>query len=109
MVFSLVDRVFRISFRIVRDLPYAVIAGVTFMKKHQSTISFRDKEGFRPTTELAFFLSHTTNSATSSKEVTAAWTAFCAVRPAADNDPNLEDPRHAIPKCLAEANWDSLD
>ena len=46
---------------------------------------------------------------TSSKNVIAVWTAFCAIGPVADNDPNLEDPRHAIPKCLAEANGDYLD
>ena len=81
------------------------------MKEHQSTISFREKEGFRPALESTWvpFSSHTTNSATPPKGVTAAWTAFCAIRPTADNDPNLEDPRHAIPKCLAEANEDSLD
>ena len=49
MVFSPVDRVFRISFRTVRDLPYVVVLGAAFMKEHQSTISFREKEGFRPT------------------------------------------------------------
>ena len=111
MVFSPVDRVFRISFRIVRDLLYAVVLGVAFMKARHSTISFRDKEGFRPTTESTrvSFSSHTTNSATSSKDVTAAWTSFCAVRPPADNAPNPDDPRHVILKCLAEANEDSLD
>ena len=46
---------------------------------------------------------------TSSKDATAAWTAFCAIRPTVDNDPNPEDPRHVLPKCLAEANEDSLD
>ena len=55
------------------------------------------------------FASYTTNSVTSSKNVIAVWTAFCAIGPVADNDPNLEDPRHVIPKCLAEANEDYLD
>ena len=81
------------------------------MKEHQSTISFREKEGFRSTSESTWVSpsSHTTNSATSSKDVTTAWTAFCAIRPTVDNDPNLEDPRHAIPKCLVVANEKSLD
>ena len=111
MAFSPVDRVFRISFRIVGDLPYAVVLGASSMKEHQRTISFRENEGFRPTPESTRvpFSRHTTNSATASKDVTAAWTAFCAIRTTADNDPNLEDPRHFISKCLTEANEDSLD
>ena len=111
MVFSPVDRVFRISFRVVRDLPYAVVVGAAFMKKHQSTIRFRGKEGFKPTPGSTWvpFSSHTTNSASSSKDITAAWISFCAVRPPADKNPNLDDPRHAIPKCLAKPNKDSLD
>ena len=40
MVFFPVDRVFRISFRIVHDLPYAVVLGAAFMKEHQSTMRF---------------------------------------------------------------------
>ena len=105
------DRVFRISFRIVLDLPYTVVLGAAFIKEHQSTISCREKEGLRrtPKSTWVHFSFHTTSSATSSKDVTAAWTAFCAIRRTADNDPNLEDPRHVIPKCLAEANKDSLD
>ena len=81
------------------------------MKEHQSTVSFRQNEGFKPTPESTCvpFSSYTTNSVTSSTDVTAAWTAFCAIRPAADNDPNLEGPRHVIPKRLAKANKDSLD
>ena len=51
MVFSPVDRLFRISFRIVRNLPYAVVLGATFMKEYQSTISFLEKGGFGPTPE----------------------------------------------------------
>ena len=111
MVLSPMDRVFPISFRIVRDLPYAVVLGAAFMKEHQSTISFREKEGSRPTPEptLAPFFSHSTNSATSSKDVTATWTAFCAVRSPADHNPNSDGPRHIVPKCFAEANDDSLD
>ena len=111
MVFSPVNRVFRISFRIVRGLPYAVVLGAAFMKGHHSTIRFREKEGFRPTPELIWvsFSSRTTNSATSSKDITAAWTSFCAIRPPTDNDPNPDDPRHVIPKCLVEANKDSPD
>ena len=38
MALSPVDRVFRISFRIVRDLPYAVVLGAAFMKEHQRTM-----------------------------------------------------------------------
>ena len=49
LVFSPVDRVFSISFEVVRDLPYTVVLGAAFMKDHPSTISFREKEGFRPT------------------------------------------------------------
>ena len=111
MVFSTVDRVFRISFRVVRDLPYAVVLGAAFMKKHHSTIIFQEKEGFKPTPESTWvpFSSHTTNSATSSKDITAAWTSFCAVRLPAAKDLDTDDPRHVIPKCLAEAYEDSLD
>ena len=60
MVFSLVDRVFRISFRGVRDLPYAVVLGAAFLKEHPSTTSFREKEGFRLTPESTWtsFSSH---------------------------------------------------
>ena len=81
------------------------------MKEHQSAASFRQKEGFKPTHESTCvpLSSYTTNSVTSWTDVTAAWTAFCAIRPVADNHPNLSDPRHVIPKCLAEANEDSLD
>ena len=43
------------------------------------------------------------------KDIAAAWTPFCAVRPPVDNDPDHDDPRHVIPKCLAKANEDSLD
>ena len=39
MVSSPVDRVVGISFRIVRDLSYAVFPGAASMKEHQSTIS----------------------------------------------------------------------
>ena len=110
MMFSPVDKVFRISFRVVRDLPYAIVLGAAFMREHHSIISFREKEGFKPTPESTWvsFSSHTTNSATSSKKVTAAWTSFCAVRPIADSDPDPDNPQH-IPRCLAEANEDSLD
>ena len=111
MVFSPVEKIIRISFRIVRDLPYAVVIGAAFMKEHHSTISFREKEGFRRTPESTWvpFSSHTTNSATSSKHITAASTYFCALRSPADNDPNPGKPRHVIPKCRAEANKDSLE
>ena len=51
MVLSPVDRVFRISFRIVRDLPCADVLGAAFLKEHHSTVSFREKEGFTPTSE----------------------------------------------------------
>ena len=80
------------------------------MKEHHSTISFREKEGFRTTPESTWvsFSSHTTNSATSSKDITAAWTSFCAVRPPADSDPDPDNPRR-IPRCSAKANEDSLD
>ena len=110
MVFSPVDRVFRISFQVVRDLPYVVVLGAAFIKEHHSTIRFREKEGFRPTPESTWvpFFSHTTNLATSSKDITADWASFCAVRPPADNDTNPNDPRHAIPKCLADASENSL-
>ena len=111
MVFPPVDRVFRISFRIVRDLPYAVVLGAILKKEHHSTLSFREKEWFKPTPESTWvpFSSHTTNSVTSSKDITVAWTYFCAVRPPADNDPDPDDPRHVISKRLAEANENSLD
>ena len=81
------------------------------MKEHQSIIGFREKEGFKPTPESTWvsFSSHITNSATLSKDVTAAWTAFCAVRPTADIDLNPNYSRHVIPNCLAEANEDSMD
>ena len=61
VVFPPIDRVFRISSRVVRDLPYAVVLGAAFMKEHHSTISFRDKEGFKPTPESTWvpFSSHT--------------------------------------------------
>ena len=38
------------------------------------------------------FFSNTTSSATSSKDVAVTWTAFCAVRPTANNASNLENP-----------------
>ena len=109
VVFPPIDRVFRISSRVVRDLPYAVVLGAAFMKGHHSTISFRDKEGF-PTPESTWvpFSSHTANSATSSKNITAAWTSFCAVRPPADDGPDPDNPQR-IPKYFAEASEDSLD
>ena len=44
-----------------------------------------------------------------SKDVSAARTTCCAIWSTDDNDPNIEDPRHAIPKCLTEANEDFLD
>ena len=105
------DRVFRILFQVVRDLPRAVVLDAAFMKEHQSTISFREKGGFRSTPESTWapFSSHTTNSATSPKDVTAAWTAICTVRPPTDNGTNPDDPRYVIAKCVAEANEDSLD
>ena len=110
MVFSPVDKVFRIIFQLVRDLPYAVVLGAAFMQKHQGAISFREKKGFRPTSKSTWtpFSLIITKSAALSKDVTAAWTAFCTVRSTADNDPNLEDSRYAISKCLAKANEDSL-
>ena len=79
------------------------------MTEHHSTISFREREGFKPTLESTWvsFSSHTTNSATSSKDITAAWTYFCAVRPPADSGPDPDNPR-CIPKCFAEAKEDSL-
>ena len=81
------------------------------MKKHRSTISFREKKGLGATSESTWvpFSSNITNSTTSSKDVTAAWIAFCAIRPTADDYPNLKDPRHTFPQCLAETKEDSLD
>ena len=110
VMFPPINRVFRISFRDVRDLLYAVVLGAAFMKRHHSTISFREKEGFKPTPESTWvpFSSHTTNSATSSKDITAAWTSFCAVRPPADDSPDPESPQR-IPKCFDEASEDSLN
>ena len=110
VVFPPIDRVFRTSFRVVRDLPYAVVPGAAFMKEHHSTISFREKEGFKPTPESTWvpFSSHTTNSATSSNDITAAWISFCAVRPPADDSSDSDNPQH-IPKCFDEASEDSLE
>ena len=105
MVFTPVDKIFRISFPIARDLPYAIVLGVAFTSDHQSTISFRQNEDFRPATESSWvpFFSHTTNAAMSSKHATAAWNAFCAVQLAVNSAQSLQDPIHAIPKCVAEA------
>ena len=100
IVFSTVDRVFRISFRVVRDLPYAAVRGAAFMEEHQCTTSFREKEDLKATPESTWvpFSSHSTNSAMSSKDVTAARTALCAIRPTTNNKPSLEGPRHTILK-----------
>ena len=51
MVFCPVDRVYRLSFRVVRDLPCAAVRRAAFLKAYQCTISFREKESFRPTSE----------------------------------------------------------
>ena len=74
MMFSSVGRIFRVLFRIVRDLPYTVVLGAAFMKERQSTTSFQTKEGFRPTPESAWvpFYLHTTSSEMPSKNVTPA-------------------------------------
>ena len=80
------------------------------MKEHHSTISFREKERFKPTPESTWvpFSSHTTNSATSSKDITAVWTPFCVVRPPADDGPDPDNPQH-ISECFTDASEDSLD
>ena len=109
MVFSPVDRVFRLSFPIVRDLPYAVVLGSAFMNEHHSTVSFREKEGFSPTPEYAWmpFSPHATRRRHRKTSLPLGHPSTLS-----DHPPTMtRNPmtRHVIPKCLAKANESSLD
>ena len=109
MVFSPVDRVFRLSFPIVRDLPYAVVLGSAFMNEHHSTVSFREKEGFSPTPESAWmpFSPHATRRRHRKTSLPLGHPSTLS-----DHPPTMtRNPmtRHVIPKCPAKANESSLD
>ena len=108
MAFSPVHRVFRISFRIVRDLPYAVVLGAVFLKEHQSpSASERRKVSDPHLNQLGCFFPRIPPTRRRHRRTSPLLELYSA--PSADNDPNLEGPRHVIPKNLAEASKDSLD
>ena len=50
--FMPVDRVFHISFRVVQDLPHAVVIGAAFIKDNKCVLSFNENKGFRPTPNM---------------------------------------------------------
>ena len=54
LVFAPVDQIFRVKFRVVKGLPYAMVLGAAFMTDHRSIISFDGEEGFRPTPCLLY-------------------------------------------------------
>ena len=49
LVFAPVNQIFRVKFRLVRGLPYAMVLGAAFMTDSRSIISFDAEEGFRST------------------------------------------------------------
>ena len=49
LVFAQVDQIFRVKFRVVKGLPYAMVLGAAFMTDNRSIISFDCEECFRPT------------------------------------------------------------
>ena len=98
-VFAHVKRGFRISFRAVHDVPYAVSLGGTFMR-YQRIISFREIEGFGLTLEPPWM---------SLQGVIDDWNVLCAVQSTADNAQSLENPTRIMLKCLLDADEESLD
>ena len=111
LIFTPVYRVFRVPFRVVRDLPYAVVLGTAFMKENKSVLSFNENEGFKPTPDSTWvpFSPHIAGAAKSSKEVSAAWDDFCAVRPAEAQKLDHSSFPDDTPQPLLKANEETLD
>ena len=105
------DRIFRVSFRVVRDLSFAAVLGMAFIKGHGSTISFDESEGFRPTPGFPWvpFSSHIADAATSSTNVAAPWNDFCTLRPAVTKISEIEGFTTPIPEPLLNADEETLD
>ena len=111
LIFTPVNRVFRVPFRVVRDLPYAVVLGAAFMKENKSVLSFNENEGFKPTPDSTWvpFSPHIAGAAKSSKEVSAAWDDFCAGRPAEAQKSDHRSFPDGIPQPLLKTNEETLD
>ena len=81
LVFAPVDQIFRVKFRVVKGLPYAMVLGAAFMTDHRSIISFDGEEGFRPTPSSSWvpFAPKEVGEAAAGA-MYAEWDHYCAVK-----------------------------
>ena len=81
LVFTPVDQIFRVKFRVVKGLPYAMVLGAAFMKDNRSIISFDGEEGFRPTPSSSWvpFAPKEVGEAAAGA-MCAEWDHYCAVK-----------------------------
>lgn len=82
LVFAPVDQIFRVKFRVVGGLPYAMVLGVACIIEHQVIISFDGDGGFRtaPSSSWVPFTPKEVNEAAAG-EMDTVWDHFYAVRP----------------------------
>ena len=81
LVFSPVDKIFRVKFKVVKELRYAIVLAVAFMTDSRGIISFDGKEGFWPTPFSSWvpFAPKEVGEATA-RAMYAEWDHYCAVK-----------------------------
>ena len=103
LVFAPVDQIFRVKFRVVKGLPYAMVLGAAFMTNNRSIISFDGEKGFRPTLSSSWvpFAPKEVREAAAGA-MYAEWDHDCAVKPSTDEQEpeKLEEPK--IPAGIME-------
>ena len=96
LIFVPVDQIFRVKFRVVKGLLYAMVLGAAFMKDNRSILSFDGEKGFRPTPSSAWVPSapKEVGEATAAA-MCAEWDHYCAVKPSKDEQEpeELEGPK----------------
>ena len=102
-VFSPVDQIFRVKFRVVKGLPYAMVLGAAFMTDNRSIIGFDGEEGSRPTPSSSWvpFAPKEVGEA-APRAMYAEWDHYCTVKPSMDEQEQEELETPKIPAGIME-------
>ena len=85
LVFAPVDQIFRVKFKVVKGLPYAMVLVVAIMTDHRSIISFDGEEDFRPTPSSSWVPSAPKEiGEAATGAMYAEWDHYCAVKLSTD-------------------------
>ena len=110
LVFAPVNQIFRVKFRVVKGVPYAMVLGAALMTDHRSIISFDGEEGSRPTPSSSWVPFDPKEVGESAAGVIyAEWDHYCAVKASTDKQvpEGLEEPKiPAVIMDLGSSIWE---